>query len=156
LIACVAIYAAIDDSQFLLVFGLLTALAVAISASGWRMAMSWPALFKMGLLSGLMGTITGVGAPPLAIIYHSRSAESARPTLAAIFAIGCGLSIVGLSILGWVGGLQLLIVVAMLPAMLLGTLLGRQLKGIAADQYRPALLWIAGISAALLIVRGLG
>lgn len=155
LLACVVIFAAIDESQFILVFGLLTASAVAISASGWRLRLTEKSLFSMGGLSGLMGTITGVGAPPLALVYSARAAHTARPTLAAIFALGCGFSVMGLAAIGWVGTLQLLICAAMLPGMLFGTVVGRRFKGLAAERYRPVLLWIAGVSSLFLIAEGL-
>lgn len=64
-LACTALYVAIDESRFVLDFGLLIGLAVAISASGWRLRMSSASLYCMGALSGLMGTVTGVGAPPM-------------------------------------------------------------------------------------------
>ncbi len=154
LLACAVIFAAIDERRFLLVFGLLIAAAVAISVSGWQLWMSTKSLFSMGGVSGLMGTITGVGAPPLALVYSSQPASTARPTLAATFALGCGLSVVGLTVIGWVGPLQVMICAAMLPAMFLGTLTGRRFKGMAADRYRPVLLCIAGISSVLLIAKG--
>lgn len=153
--AALLIHHAVDDSSFLLFFGLLTAVAVAISASGWRLSMSSGTLLAMGSVSGLMGTITGVGAPPLALIYSNRPAASSRPTLAAIFAIGCGLSIVGLALVGWLGFRDLIICSVMLPAMVAGTLVGRRIRGLAASRYRTVLLSIAGISAILLIIKGL-
>lgn len=154
-LACLAISVAIDESRFILVFGLFIGVAVVLSASRWRLTMSKSTLYAMGSLSGLMGTITGVGAPPMALIYSSRSAESARPTLAATFSLGCGFSVLGLTLVGWVGPLQLLLCASMLPAMVIGTLIGRRATGFAANRYRPALLSIAGVAAIMLIFRGL-
>lgn len=144
-----------DGHLFQVAFGLLVGLAVLLSAGGWRLAFSWRSLSAMGVVSGLMGTITSVGAPPLAIIYQDREPVSARPTLAAFFSIGCGLSMAGLALTGWMGWHDLLLGFMMLPPMVLGFLIATRFNGRFDRRYRPALLAIAGFAALGLIWRGL-
>jgi ACR3 family arsenite transporter len=62
----------VDRKAFMLVFGIMVGVAVLLSLSGWRWKFSTSSLVAMGWLSGLMGTITSVGAPPLALIYQDR------------------------------------------------------------------------------------
>ena len=144
-----------DGKMFQLVFGLLIGLAVVLSAGGWRLAFSWRSLNAMGVVSGLMGTITSVGAPPLAIIYQDRDPRTARPTLAAFFAAGCALSLLGLAVAGLTGWRDLMLGVLMLPPMIVGFLLAGLFRGRFDRGYRPALLAIAGFAALGLIWRGL-
>lgn len=144
-----------DGKAFQLVFGLMVALAVLLSAGGWRLAFSWRSLTAMGIVSGLMGTITSVGAPPLAIIYQDRNPVTARPTLAAFFSAGCALSMLGLALTGFMGWHDLILGVLMLPPMIAGFLIASFTKGRFDRRYRAALLAISGFAALGLIYRGL-
>ncbi len=144
-----------DRSTFQLVFGILIALAVTLSVIGWRVRMSARNLLSMGWVSGFMGVITSVGAPPLALIYQNRDAVKSRPTLAAFFAIGCAMSLAALYVSGWTGMEQLWLACFMAPAAVVGTLLGGRLKGRVNNNYRPVLLSIAGVASMLLIIQGL-
>ena len=144
-----------DRSTFQLVFGVLIAVAVTLSVVGWNVKMSTGNLLSMGWVSGFMGVITSVGAPPLALIYQGRDAQKSRPTLAAFFAIGCAMSLAALYISDWAGLDQLLLACFMAPAALVGTLFGNRLKGRVSANYRPFLLSIAGGASVLLIVQGL-
>lgn len=159
-LAGVALAAAIltglaSREAFALIFGLMIGAAVLLSVIGLRLRFTRANLLAMALLSGLMGTITSVGAPPLAILYQDRGAAAARPTLAAFFAIGCAMSLIGLFISGWAGWRDFGLAALMLPAMVLGALAARGLKGRFDRRYRPLLLGVAGTAAIVLILRGL-
>jgi hypothetical protein len=109
----------------------------------------------MATVSGIMGTITSVGAPPLAIVYQDRPAAEARPTLAAFFALGCGISLAGLYLSGWADWRNFMLAIVMAPAMLAGLAVARRIGGRFDRRYRPALLAISGTAAIVLIARGL-
>lgn len=149
------VVALVDRNAFMIIFGLLIAAAVALSLSGWRTPFTRFNLLSMGAASGFMGTITSVGAPPLALIYQDRSAALARPTLSAFFAIGCAVSLVGLFASGWAGTRDVVLAALMLPPMIVGILAARLLKGRFDRRYRPALLAVSGIAALMLIGRGI-
>ena len=144
----------VDRKTFTLIFGLLIAAAVVLSASGLRLHFTRPRLLAMGAASGLLGTLTSIGAPPIALIYQDRPATKARPTLSAFFAIGCAISLAGLFVSGWAGWNDVVLAGLMLPPMLAGLLIARLLKGRFDRRYRPALLAISGIAALMLIARG--
>ncbi len=143
-----------DRSTFQLVFGILIAVAVTLSVFGWNVKMSTRNLLGMGWVSGFMGVITSVGAPPLALIYQSRDSQKSRPTLAAFFAVGCAMSLAALYLSGWAGMDQFWLACFMAPAAIFGTLVGARLKGRVATNYRPYLLAIAGMASVLLIIQG--
>ncbi len=144
-----------DRKTFLLAFGIMILLALAFSLSGWRMAFNKISLTAMGIVSGLMGTITSVGAPPLAIIYQNHPPAQARPTLSAFFAIGCLISIIGLTIADWFHMADLFRTIILLPGVLVGTWLGRRIIAHVDHRYRYALWAVSGIAAVQLILHGL-
>lgn len=144
-----------DARTFMLVFGLMILAAVLLSVSGRRIAFNRASLLAMTTVSGLMGTITSVGAPPLALIYQDRAPAIARPTLAAFFSLGCGVSLAGLHLAGWAGWYQLALALVMTPVMFVGLETGRRVRDRFDRRYRPALLIIAGIAAVMLIARGI-
>lgn len=145
----------VDRKAFELVFGLMVTLAVALSLGGWRLGFSRIKLMAMGVVSGVMGTITSVGAPPLALIYQDHDPIRARPTLAAFFAMGCGLSLAGLAVSGWMHRHDLWLALTMGPPTILGMFVASRLKGRFDRSYRPVLLSIAGLAGLILIARGL-
>ncbi len=147
--------AVVDEGSFSLVFGLMVGLAVLLSVAGWRLPFTRAGLVGMAAVSGLMGTITSVGAPPLAIVYQDRPAREARPTLAAFFAVGCALSLAGLYATGWAGLSDFVLALAMAPGMIAGILTARRLAGRFDRRYRSLMLGISGAAAVVLVARGL-
>lgn len=154
LLALLILASVVSTAEFKLAFGVLVAAAVALTAIGWRLRQSAASLISMGILSGCMGTITGVGAPPMAIVYQDRPSVIARPTLAAFFFIGCATSAIGLAFIGWLGWRELLLALTMAPALLVGTWIGRQISNAADQRYRPLLLGLAGMASVILIIQG--
>lgn len=145
----------VDKNGFLVLFGCGVAVAVLLSTLGHSIRKTPFNLFVMGSVSGTMGTITGVGAPPLALVYQGSYAGQARPTLAAIFAFGCGISLLMLVSIGWVGSQEIIVAALMLPPMAAGTTAGRKMRLNFDQKYRFALLSLAAGAAVLLIIRGL-
>jgi hypothetical protein len=143
------------ESGFEFIFGLMILVAVVLSAGGWQLAFNFFSLSMMGLLSGLMGTITSVGAPPLAMIYRGRPPTQARPTLSAFFALGGAASLIGLYAAGEAGQRDLVLALLMLPAMLVGIGVSRFIKGEFDRWYRSWLLVVSGAAGFLLVLRAL-
>jgi uncharacterized membrane protein YfcA len=141
---------------FMLAFGMLIGLAVILSVAGWRMPFTRGRLLAMSALSGLMGTLTSVGAPPMALLYQTRPVDTARPTMAAFFAVGCAFSLAGLALAGWARPSHVLLAAIMAPALLAGILAANVVGRVVDRRFRPALLAISGLAAAILIARGLG
>ncbi len=155
-IAATAVLAYLTDrNMFMLVFGLMIGASVIISAAGWRLHFNRTNLFAMASVSGLTGTITSIGAPPLAIVYADREPKSARPTLSAFFAIGCAISLAGLFVTGWSKPSDLSLALLMVPAMIAGTMVARLARERFDKRYRGLLLLLAGSAAIILVARGL-
>jgi uncharacterized membrane protein YfcA len=142
-----------DRSTFSLVFGLTILASLLLAIAGWRMPFTMPNLAAMGWVSGLTGTITGVGAPPLAMVYQDRAALAARPTLNAFFSIGSLMSLILLALAGWAGLNDVVVALAFLPAMALGLNLARIVRPYVDHRFRLAMWSLSGIAALFLIGR---
>lgn len=142
-------------SSFNIVFGTTIVAAVLLSFAGWRVAFSVRNLIAMGSLSGLMGTITSVGAPPLAMIYQDHAAREARSTLSAFFAVGCVVSFAGAASAGWAGPRDFITAALLLPAVFAGVALSRVVKRHVDRRFRTALLVISGAAGLTLVLKGL-
>ena len=145
----------LDAGTFSLVFGLMVGAAVLITLAGRPMAFTRPRMVAMATVSGVMGTITSVGAPPMALVYQGRSPRAARPTLAGFFTVGCALSLAGLGLAGFAGWRDLLLALLMLPPMAFGLWIAARSQARFDARFRPFLLAISGAAAVLLIARGL-
>jgi len=137
-------------------FGALVLLGVLLSAFGLRVARSTPNLVAIGALSGVMGTTTAAGGPPIALIYQDTEGAALRATLNAYFACGSLLSICVLALTGQFGLRDLAYGALMLPSVWLGFALSRRLHG-ALDRgfTRAAVLAIAGGCAAAVVAKAL-
>lgn len=155
LLATLVLLSVTDRKLFSLTFGVLIACALLLSVSGWQLKFSHRSLFGMANLSGFMATITSVGGPPMALLYQGRPALDARPTLAASFALGSGLSLAGLYLSGWAGWRETQAALVLVPPMLVGVLIARRLQGRFDSRYRPALMVLSALAATMLIYRGL-
>jgi uncharacterized membrane protein YfcA len=101
-------------------FALLILGGVALSLAGWRVLPSGRNAALAGLASGVMGTITSAGAPPLAIAMQHLEPARLRATLGCIFFAG---SVFSLAALAWVGRMRaqhLVLAVLLVPWMVAG------------------------------------
>lgn len=108
-----------------------------------------------GLASGVLGTATSIGGPPLALLFQHREGPELRATLAATFAVGTVVSFAALVAAGIVTAHHLGLAAALLPGTLAGVLasthLARRLDG---PWLRPAVLAFAAATAVVAIGRG--
>lgn len=139
--------------NFMILFSVGILIAVGLSLVGIRFALSPTSLIAMGTLSGFMGTITSVGAPPMALIYQDVMAERARATLNAFFSIGAAFSLLGLIAIGRVSLGDFLLIAVFAPIMLISTYFAPRLNAAVARRYRPIVLGLSALAAVNLLVR---
>ncbi len=109
-----------------------------------------------GFVSGVAGTTTGVGGPPLALTLQHVPPRQLRGTMSAYFVLGASLSLVVLAAWGEFGTRDLLAVALLVPGQLLGYLVsGRLVRVLDRGYTRPALLVISVAAALSLLVRAL-
>lgn len=153
--ALVALALIRDIDSFLILFGILVLVAVGLTASGLKIAFTGKSLFHLSVVSGLMGTITAVGAPPMAIIYHDRPPSNVRPTLNAFFGAGSVLGLAGLGLTGWLSVTDFIAAAMFLPAMFAGIWFAEPFKLIPTIWLSRILLSLSAVAAVSLIARGL-
>ena len=108
-----------------------------------------------GLFTGVTETATGIGGPPLALLYQHAHPAVIRATITLCFFLG---EIISLAILGLTGMLawaDLGHALALTPAVLVGTRLARfARRRISGARLRYFVLVFAIVSGTALIVRG--
>ncbi|WP_248579858.1 sulfite exporter TauE/SafE family protein [Nocardioides sp. InS609-2] len=114
-----------------------------------------PALISAGVLTGVTETATGIGGPPLALVYQHHPAATLRSTMAACFLVGEILSLALLAGAGRVSLHQLLIAAALMPALLIGAWLSQTTHHrVEGPMLRGIVLAFALVSGVVLIVQG--
>ncbi len=100
--------------------GISTLLAVLASVLAPSFTPGKKAFIATGLVTGITETATGIGGPPLALVYQHAPVATLRSTVALCFLVG---EVISLAVLGISGALQwshLSYAVLCLPALLLG------------------------------------
>lgn len=144
----------LSPDAFAAVFGFGVLFAVALSLAGLRIETTRSSLFLAGVLSGFMGTLTSIGAPPMAMVYQDAGGARMRATLNAFFVVGGIISIGALFVVGSFGLSDLLLAATMLPFAFLGFLLsgwGRRL--VDRGHVKAIVLIVSAASALVLLLR---
>lgn len=114
-----------------------------------------PALISAGLLTGVTETATGIGGPPLALVYQHHPAATLRSTMAACFLVGEILSLALLAGAGRVSPHQLLVSAALMPALAVGAWLSHAThQRVEGPLLRAIVLAFALVSGLVLVVQG--
>lgn len=134
--------------------GVLILCGVLMSLMGPRLERTLGTVAGAGFLSGFMGTMTGVGGPPLALVYQDSPGAAFRATMAGFFLTAVILALVSLGIVGQFGVPQLQLALVLLP----GVLVGYALSGFAVTRLpnrvvRPAVLIASFMAAVGVILR---
>ncbi|MGN6470934.1 MAG: TSUP family transporter [Rhizobiaceae bacterium] len=95
-------------------------LAVLASVAAPNFAPGNKAFIAAGLVTGVTETATGVGGPPLALVYQHHQPHVLRPTIAICFLVGELLSLGFLAAAGHLSLGQFYFAVLLLPAIALG------------------------------------
>ncbi|WP_209000921.1 sulfite exporter TauE/SafE family protein [Stappia sp. BW2] len=138
------------------VIAIIVLLAVALTVAGLSIRISPCSLFIAGVTGGLMGTLSGIGAPPMAILYSTVNARRSAATQNAFFGFGMALSIGALSLAGLIRAPQLALAVTLVPFGLLALRASRPLVArFERRSIRPWALGLATLSAVILLARSI-
>ncbi|KIT18010.1 TSUP family transporter [Jannaschia aquimarina] len=139
-----------------MVVGLLVLLAVALSLAGFSVPIRRRTLFAAGSVAGIMGTLTGIGAPPMAILYSNVEARRSAATQNVFFGFGMVVSIGALAFAGLVGLRHLAFAATLIPLVPLTFHLVRPFAArLHAGSIRPWALGLATVASLVLIGRSL-
>jgi uncharacterized membrane protein YfcA len=115
----------VTERQLSLLIGISTVLAALVTLLAPTFQPGRPAYVTAGLITGVTETSTGIGGPPLALVYQHRPGPVLRSTVASCFLIGEVISLGILALSGRISPDQLRTAALLLPAVVVGALLSR-------------------------------
>ncbi|GAA4584044.1 sulfite exporter TauE/SafE family protein [Planotetraspora phitsanulokensis] len=136
--------------------GVMVVIAVVLTARAPAVPRNGKTIASAGFLSGVTGTATGIGGPPMALVYQSARGTQVRATLALFFLFGALQSLGILAVVGKLPARALWTGAALIPFMILGFAVSGPLRRrLDGGRLRVAVLTVASVSACTLIGQSL-
>jgi uncharacterized protein len=106
-----------------------------------------------GVLSGVGGTTSGIGGPPIAIVFRNVGGPAIRSTLSLVLMLGAVLSMLSLALVGEVTLPRLAAGAALIPLVMLGYVVAGRLRGrLNAAGVRVFVLVVSSVAGLGLLV----
>lgn len=148
--------ATLSQQLFDLLFGVLVLIAVLLSLPRGGFARSPRNLTVAGIASGLMGTLSSIGGPPVALVYQGADPPRFRATLGVLLVIGATLSIAAAWAAGRFGDTELALSGVLVPAAFVGFWLSRfGLGWMHGPRVRVAVLVLSSLAGLSVLARAL-
>ena len=139
-----------------MVVAFVVLLAVALTLAGISLPITSWTLFGAGTVGGIMGTLTGVGARPMAILYSSVDARRSAATQNAFYGFGMVVSIIALALTGLIRTPQVAFAASLAPLVPLTLYAVRPLATrFERGVIKPWALGLASFSAIVLLAKSL-
>ena len=153
LIAAPIIMITVGTKYFMFIFGFMLLFIIPLSFFKWNIQASIKNVSIAGLFSGFLGTLTGVGGPPMGIVYQNSNSSRVVPTLNMFFGFGALFSVI---VLWNIGLLNMIIAIKCLllsPSVAIGIMLGRQkfVKDFVDIKFKTLISIICILSALLVL-----
>jgi uncharacterized membrane protein YfcA len=147
-----AVVAFSKDAVIVLVAVLVLA-GVLMTSIGWKIKTNRITLSTAGIVSGVMGTLTSVGGPPMALVYQRETAQKLRATLAGFFLVGATFSLLTLAVSGGMTQHDFALGALMLPGYVIGMIANRWASRFLDKGYsRVAVLTFSALSSIVLLL----
>ena len=144
-VAGALLLAALPHQALVIVLAAVVLGGVVLTSSGWVPAARRRNVVLAGAASGLLGTATSIGGPPMALVWQRNTGAVLRSTMSSFFLVGSVISLIVLAFTGAVDVHTLKTFALLVPAAVLGYLLSRVLNRYLNPQ---RLRWLAiGVSA---------
>ena len=126
ILAMPLIFLTLGTDYYLIIFGFLLLIATYLSAKKWNIVATKKNITIAGTASGLMGTLTGIGGPPMAIVYQNSSAPKVVATLNMFFGIGALFSVLLFVYFDLINLPEVMKSIYLVPGLVVGTYIGRR------------------------------
>ncbi|WP_434359762.1 sulfite exporter TauE/SafE family protein [Parasalinivibrio latis] len=147
----------ISATTFAIVMGLAVLSAVVVSLVKIDLQPNNRNMFIAGFLSGLIGTTTSIGGPPMALIMQNSEATNLRANLSLFFWFSSLLSLVALYMTGHFTEIHLKAAAMALPTMLIGNLIAYRIAPYIDKKWiRYGLLVLCSVAGGMSLAQGLG
>lgn len=110
----------LPDTGLSLLLALTVLAGVAFSLVGWSPEPTGRNMFFASSVSGIFGTATSIGGPPIGLVLRQLDPSPMRSTMSAYFTLGSLLSLTGLTVGGQVRTEHLIAAASFLPFMIVG------------------------------------
>lgn len=148
------VLASVSEEGLSILFAALVLIAVGMSVVGWHLRPTTGTLVGAGLASGFMGTVSGIGGPPIALVYQEADGPTLRGTLSRYFLAAAAISLPTLLVVGTLDSDSIAPSLALLPGTALGVALsGRLARRVDKGHTRPFVLWLSALSAVAVLLR---
>ncbi|MCT1426948.1 sulfite exporter TauE/SafE family protein [Corynebacterium sp. p3-SID1241] len=132
--------------------GCAVLLAMTLSSLGWSPRPTTLNTLIAGVASGILGTSTSIGGPPMALIMKRFDPDRTRGTLAGTFVLGTLVSLIILAFSGQISSTQMGAAAAYLPLVIVGLIAANHLNQFIDRNLLNRIVLIVAISAALMLI----
>ena len=151
------VLAVLTSRQLSILIGAATILAAITTLVAPSFTPGYRAYVAAGVITGVTERATGIGGPPLALVYQHQGAATLRSTLAFCFLVGQLISLVFLATAGRVSASQLSAALVLLPMVVVGAAMSRLIHTrVGGRKLRAFVLMFAIVSGALVLGSGWG
>lgn len=155
-IAGALLLAALPERALALALAGVVLAGVALTSTGWIPVPHRRNLMLAGATSGVLGTATSIGGPPMALVWQNTTGARLRGTMSGFFLVGSLMSIAVLTLTGAVDGRTVSSFAVLMPAVVIGYGLSRLVNHLLDRQrQRWIAIAISAVGAIVLIVRQL-
>lgn len=123
-----------------------------LSSLGWSPRPTTLNTLIAGVASGILGTSTSIGGPPMALIMKRFDPDRTRGTLAGTFVLGTLVSLIILASSGQISSTQMGAAAAYLPLVIVGLIAANHLNQFIDRNLLNRIVLIVAISAALMLI----
>ena len=154
ILAMPLIFLTLGTDYYLIIFGVLLLIATYLSAKKWNIVATKKNITIAGTASGLMGTLTGIGGPPMAIVYQNSSAKKVVATLNMFFGIGALFSVLLFIYYDLINLPEVMKSIYLAPGLIIGTYVGRRkiIREFVNRNLKNLIIAVCFISAVVIIL----
>lgn len=155
-IAGAVLLAALPEKGLAVMLAAVVLLGVVLTSAGWVPAARPRNVVLAGATSGLLGTATSIGGPPMALVWQRNSGARLRGTMSSFFLVGSLMSLAALWFTGAVTGHTLTTFAVFIPAAALGYVLSRYVNRLLDPvRLRRLAIGVSALGAVVLITQQL-
>ena len=154
ILAMPLIFFTLGTDYYLIIFGVLLLIATYLSAKKWNIVATKKNITIAGTASGLMGTLTGIGGPPMAIVYQNSSAKKVVATLNMFFGFGALFSVLLFVYYDLINLPEVMKSIYLAPGLVIGTYIGRRkiIREFVNRNLKNLIITICFVSAVVIIL----